>query len=193
MIRNLLMLPLMLLTACSDKNAPSTGLFEQVIQADKAATQAVCRDITTGVDRLPAKYEIKADQDPFFQDYKILRKNGYVTIQQIKTTDFFGASIDAWEVALTPKWATDFKTPYNGQRCIGKWQAQTVKNFTEPAEVDGMKVSAVTVVGSQVYTGWAANPELQEVFNLPSLRTPTEKTYTLVLKNTGWEVAGVTQ
>ncbi|THF69611.1 hypothetical protein E7T06_11400 [Deinococcus sp. Arct2-2] len=185
--------PLLLLTACSDRNAPSTALFEQVIEADKAVTQAVCRDITTGVDRLPAKYQLDADQDSFFQDYKILEKNGYLTIRQTKATDVFGTAVDAWEVALTPKWATDFDTPSDGERCVGTWRAQKVNSFTPPAEVNGVRVSAVTVTGTQSYTAWASDPELRAVFNLPPLKTTTEKTYTLVLKNVGWEVAGVSE
>ncbi|MFB9992644.1 hypothetical protein ACFFLM_11765 [Deinococcus oregonensis] len=56
--------------------------------------------------------------------------------------------MDAWGVALTPKWATDFVTPSDGERCVGTWQAQTVNTVTPPAEVNGVRISAVTVTGT---------------------------------------------
>lgn len=186
----------LLLSACSgkDANAPSTALFEQVIKADKTATQPVCRNITTGVDRLPAKYEADSDQEEFFQDYKVLQDHGYVAIRKVKTVDpFGGAQVDALEVSLTPKWNTDFGTPVNGERCIGEWKAQSVKDFTPPGDVNGVKVSQVTVTGTQEYTGWAKDPTMRQVFGLSDLRPNTERTYTLVLKDTGWQVAGVNQ
>lgn len=181
-----------LLTACNDKNAPSAALFEQIIKEDKTATQQVCRYITTGVERLPAMYQLDADQDAFFQNYKTLQKHGYATIRKVKTADpFDGSQVDAWDVKLTPKWDKDFRSPYNGQRCVGEWKAQSVKDFTQPADDDGVRVSYVTVTGTQTYTGWATDPELQRLFDLPDLDPTAEKTYMLVLKNTGWQVDGV--
>lgn len=183
---------MLLLAACNDKNAPSTALFEQIIKGDKTATQQVCQYITTGVDDLPTLYQLSADRESFFQKYKTLQKHGYATIRKVKIADpFDGSQVDAWDVKLTPKWNKDFRDPFNGQRCVGEWQAQSVKDFTQPADELGVRGSYVTVTGTQKYTGWATDPELQKLFDLPDLDPSSERTYLLVLKNTGWQVASV--
>ncbi|BDP43759.1 hypothetical protein DAETH_37280 (plasmid) [Deinococcus aetherius] len=185
---------LLLLTSCSAgaRNTPDAALFERVVKGDKAAIQPICLTVFSPVEDLPTKFQLSAEKESYFQRFKVLQKHGYVEIKRGKATDpFTGAQVDAWAVSLTPKWTRDFQTPYSGVRCIATWKAQRVKDFTPPAEVNGVRVAYVAVTGTQQYLGWARNAELRQVFRLPDLKPSTERTYTLVLKNTGWQVAAV--
>lgn len=185
---------LLLLASCaekSDPNAASAALFETVIKADKEGSEQVCDDVITQVQRLPAKYELSAQGDAFFQDYRTLEKHGYVTIKKVTTTDPYGGrQIGAWEVALTPKWKQDLGIAASGPRCYATWTAQTVEEFTPPKEVNGVQVSQATVTGNTTYEPWAAPADLRKVFGLLDVKETSKRTYTLALREEGWQVIG---
>lgn len=175
-----------LLSACGDRNAPSTALFEKVIKADKSAIQPVCGRMHTGVESLPSQYLLEAESDAFFQRYRALEKLGYTTIKKVKAQTPLGI-MEAWDVQLTPSWLKDFGE-LKSQECIGEWTAQSVKTFSQPADLDGIRISEVQVTGTQTFTGWAANPRLRKVMSLDDLPPTAERSFTLVLMNTGWQV-----
>lgn len=181
----------LLLTACGNKNALTSDLAQQVILADKTAAQPVCQEISVaGTDRLPADYELSAEKDDFFKDFRTLEKYGYVKIDQREVTDPWGGGKQkAWHIETTPKWNTEFGST---NVCVATWKADKVLDFTPPAEVNGVQVSQVKVSGNQAYEGWAQNADLRKVLGMYAPLKPTvEKTYTLVLKDNGWQVAGV--
>lgn len=184
------LLPFLLVACKGDPNAPSVALFEGVITADKLATQEVCPFVRLGVNHLPTQYQLGASEDSFFKEYRNLQSLGYVTIKQIVAKVPYG-SFDAWDVQMTPKWTKTFGSTADGPRCIGEWKAERVKEFTVPTEFAGVKMSAVTVEGQQKYVGWATDSKLRALFKVGELPPQLERTYTLVLKNTGWQVAAV--
>lgn len=49
----------------------------------------------------------------------------------------------------------------------------------------------MTVKGQQHFVGWTTDPKLRALFKVGQLPPLSDRTYTLVLKNTGWQVAGV--
>lgn len=190
----LLMMLMASCVACGKKEAVTTEQLEQIILADKRATVPICTRVTMPpVDKLPAKFQLSAEKDNFFQDFKILERHGYATIKKVTTTDpFGGAQIGAWEVSLTPKWATDLGSTMSGDRCIGHWKAQSVTAFTPPVDDNGTMSTRVKVNGTQAYEAWAADPELRSLFRLAPLRAEKEREYVLVRKDSTWEVTQVT-
>lgn len=190
----LLMMLMASCVACGKKEAVTTEQLEQVILADKRATVPICTRVTMPpVDKLPAKFQLSAEQDSFFQDFKVLEKHGYATIKRVTTVNpFGGAQIGAWEVSLTPKWEADLGVTISTDRCIGRWKAESVKTFTPPVEESGTTSTRVKVNGTQAYEGWAADPELQSLFRLAPLRAEKEREYVLVRKDSTWEVTQVT-
>lgn len=184
------LIPLLLMACKGDPNAPSAALFERVITSEKSATQEVCPFVRLGVGGLPGQYQLDASKDDFFKAYRNLQRLGYVTIKQIVAQVPYG-SFDAWDVQMTPKWTKTFGSTADGPRCIGEWKAEQVKEFTVPTEFAGVKMTAVTVEGQQQYVGWATDAKLRALFKVGELPPHLERTYTLVLKNTGWQVAGV--
>lgn len=183
---------LLVLSSCTDKNAPSTEKFEQLIKASPAATQPVCPGVQLRImSNLPGSFPIADFKKPDYDLYRTLNRLGYVNLTQEKKPDpwsFTGRLIDMVVVTPTTKWNAQKNTV-----CPGVWQAQRVKSFTPPGQMaNGMTASTVTVEGEQHYTDWATAPELRKAFIIPNLPLPptAERKYLLVLKNTGWEVAG---
>lgn len=175
--------------AKTDPNAPSTALFTQVIQATPAAaTQRLCQEVNTRLIELPRDYREYEIDDASFAKFKVLAKLGYVSIDKTKIAHSFGGTVDGYNVALTEKGKDAFGHEYDSERCVGKWEFESVKEYSEPSDVQGMKVSQVTAVGQPTYTGWATDTELRGLFNLRDLPAEAEETVTLVLKNTGWQV-----
>lgn len=175
--------------AKTDPNAPSAELFLEVIQATpSAATQRLCREVNTRLTELPHEYREYEADDSSFAKFKVLNQLGYVNIDKTKIAHSFGGTVDGYSVALTEKGKEAFGHEYDSKRCIGEWKLQSVKAYSEPTDFQGMKVSQVTAEGQQTYTGWATDIELRGLFNLRDLPAEAERTVTLVLKNTGWQV-----
>lgn len=192
MKRILLLAPCTLvLVACTkkDPHAPSVELFEQVINADAgAATQKICGYVSTGLIQLPKEYRGFEANGSDWTRYKALKGLGYVSIEKAALSHAFGGTVDGYRVSLTTKGRDAFGHEYDSKRCVGVWKAGKVKEFTVPAEVAGLKVSRVTVTGQQEYAGWASDPKVRSVLKMPDLPAEVDKTITLVLKNTGWQV-----
>lgn len=182
-----------LFTSCQKKdvNAPSVELFQKVILSDPAAKQQICTSVISEMTKLPQDFQDFEQKLPKFEKFRILQRLGYVTAKPSTVTGSFGTQQQGVRVELTDKGKTAFQSEFRGQRCFAEWQAQTVKNYTEPAEIAGVKTSQVTVTGQQNYFGWATDPQLRKLLYVPDLPETAEKTVTLMLKNTGWAVSGV--
>lgn len=183
---------LLVLSSCADKNAPSAEKFEQLIKASPKATRPVCPSVHLRLmTNLPGSFLIEDFKKPTFDVYRTLNRLGYVSLAQEKKPDPWGTTgqlVDTVVVTPTTKWKEQKNIV-----CPGVWQAQHVKSFTTPGQMaNGMTASTVTVEGEQHYIDWATEPELRKAFMIPNLPLPptSERKYLLVLKNTGWEVAG---
>lgn len=180
-------------TSCQKKdvNAASTELFQKVILADPAAKQQICGAIKTDLIQLPKEFQEFETKSPRFEKFRVLQRLGYVSITPATVASSFGTQVSGVKVALTEQGTTSFGHEYDQKRCYGEWKAQIVKNFTQPAEIAGVKASQVTTEGQQQYTGWATDPELRKLLYVPTLQENAEKTVILVLRNDGWAVSGV--
>lgn len=156
--------------------------------------QPVCGFVNTGVDKLPK--QIRASEIDFASNanYRNLKALGYVSFSKVKVANPLGGGmIDGVEIALTPKGNAAFGKERDDKRCYGQWKARVVKDFTVPSSMNGITFSKATVLGEQSYVGWARDEMLRKVFNLPPLPATATRTVSLVLKNTGWAVTGVSK
>lgn len=178
------------LVGCAKKNEPSADLFQKIIMADSTvSTQKICKETYTFLSGiLPAEYdEIDAKYKGDYKNLAALQELGYVDIQKIQIQRPMHSPLPGFRATFTPKGKATFGSGQEG--CYGVWKANKVKSFTPPSDVNGEKISQVTVTGTQEYAGWATEPKLRELFGIKDLPAEGEKTIVLTLKNTGWEVA----
>lgn len=186
------------LTSCSEKNPANAVTFQNLIAQSPQARQQICRNVMTGMEVFgsgPKVFEQSNEAENFFQKYRTLEANGYVTIERVQTQDLFGGGmIDGLKVSLTDKWEKNLGSPYSGERCVAEWTAQKVVKFTPPvSNADGSRTSTAEVQGAQAYTGWASVKDIQQVFGMTPLPQTALRYFTMIQpdKNSPWQISNV--
>lgn len=180
-----------LLSACRDPNAVSTERLTRVVQAYEQTHPApLCGLITTGVNQAGQFWSRELQRDAWFQTYPALQRHGYVTV-----LDTFTDGVPTVTVAITGKYLRDFGPPVVGgvqRACYGTTAFRRVVNFTEPAEVAGVRVTTVTAVTDQrVTASWARDAALTRLLRFTPAPPVGKRTYLLALHGDGWTVEAV--
>jgi hypothetical protein len=196
-----LAIPLVLLTlaGCSDPKAVSERNFKNAIQHYLDAAYPRCYVISN----FPAD---KGEWDFTNKNEKLaaLEKVGIVTSKeiQVEEKDFLGRPRKVTKVSydLTTEGKKFFKPNVShnmrgeplGGLCAGKATVKSIDQYSEPAEMMGLKVSRV----NYQYTvadlpAWTSSPDLQKFVeglkaDLNSQATPLKKTEAVVLTSNGW-------
>lgn len=196
-----LVIPLVIfaIAGCSDPKAASERNFKKAIQTYLDAAYPRCYVVSS----FPA---LKSDWDINYSNERLsaLEKAGLLAEKevQVEEKDFFGKPrmVTKLSYDLTEEGKKFYKADVSknlrgdsmGGLCVGKATVKSIDQYSEPAEMMGLKVSHV----NYEYTvtdlpKWASSPDLQKYVeglktDVESQDTPVKKAEAVVLTSNGW-------